>query len=633
MSARAAPGARWLSAALLSFIACDAPERAPVASVAARAEASAARAAAPEGAARPEGARSGGTTRAGAAVPALRAVPESWRFPLELGSVSAARYLVTTESAHATRAAVDVLADGGNAFDAAVAAAFVLAVTYPQAGNVGGGGFALLRAPDGALAALDFRETAPRAAHKEMFLAPDGSSRRSRGDTEEGEELEDSKASHRAAGVPGSVAGLWALHARYGSRPWASLLARAIELAEQGFEVDAEHVRSSEEALPRLRRYRATQALFLRDGRPLPERTLLENPDLARALRRIAEQGKAGFYAGETAQLIVSEMQRGGGLIDAQDLAAYEPRWLSPVEFEYRGHRVVSMPPPSSGGVALALIANVLEPYPLAELGWHSPEHLHLLAEAMTRAFADRNALLGDPDFVEVPLAELMSEAYADRRRASIGEQATPAERVAPGLPPPEGHHTTHLAVVDADGAAVALTTTINDLYGSGVTVTGAGFLLNNEMDDFTARPGVPNTYGLVQGEANAVAPGKRMLSSMAPTLVLDAEGRVRIVAGARGGPRIISATWQVVSNVIDFGFDAAAAVNAPRVHHQWRPDEIVVEASGLGELTEQALVARGHRIRHVGEIANAPAIVRDAERLVWVGIADPRRGGAALGE
>lgn len=307
-------------------------------------------------------------------------------------------------------------------------------------------------------------------------------------------------------------------------------------------------------------------------------------------------------------------------------------RVLGPIEFEYRGHEIVSMPPPSSGGVTLALIANMLAGYSLSQLGWHSTEHLHLLAETMSRAFADRNTLLGDTAFVPVPLERLLSQTYADERRADIGPGATPAAALRAGLPPPEGQHTTHLAIVDEHGAAIALTTTINDLYGSGVTVKGGGFLLNNEMDDFTIRPGVPNLYGLVQGEANAIAPGKRMLSSMAPTLVLDAQGIVRIVAGARGGPRIISATWQVISNAVDFGLDAASAVNAPRVHHQWQPDELLVEHAGVLETTRAELEARGHHVRFVPEVGNAPTLVRERATNTWTGLADPRRGGAALG-
>ncbi len=560
-------------------------------------------------------------------------VPEAWRYPLDASSALGHRYLVNSDSTLATRAGAQLLAAGGNAIDAAITVAFVLAVVYPEAGNLGGGGFAVVRSANGETAALDFRETAPAAARRDMFVRTVGGPRTLADEAPANAALEASKVGHLAAGVPGTVAGLWALHEKYGSRPWRDLTTPAAVLAEQGFAVDREFVRSTTEAMPRLVHFAASRALFLRDGKPLAQGETFKNPDLARVLRRIAAAGRAAFYGGETAALIVREMKQNGGLIDARDLAKYEARWRDPIEFEYRGYKIVSMPPPSSGGVTLALIANMLEGYPMAELGWHSAEHVHLLAEAMSRAFADRNSLLGDSEFVKVPLDRLLSRAYADERRADIGQSATPSARVRPGLSSPEGIHTTHFAVVDEQGAAVSLTTTVNDLYGSGVTVSGAGFVLNNEMDDFAVKPGVPNLFGLVQGEANAIAPGKRMLSSMAPTLVLDSEGRVRAVAGARGGPRIISATWQVISNVIDFGMDVAQAVNAPRVHHQWQPDEIAVEQAGLLDTTQTDLEARGHHLHTVPEIGNAPLIVRDIVQSAWTGIADPRRGGAALGE
>lgn len=541
-------------------------------------------------------------------------VPEGWRFDLRALPTRAAHALVDSDCELASRAGLDVLDSGGNAVDAAVTVAFVLAAVYPEAGNLGGGGFALVRSADGARAALDFRETASAAASRNMYA-----------------DAQEARVGARAAGVPGSVAGLWALHQRFGTRPWPELLAPAIAFAEQGIRVNAEFVRSSTEAQPRLARFAGSRNLFLREGAPLAVGDTFRNPDLARVLRRIARDGRNDFYTGATAQLLLREMQHGGGSIAARDLASYEPRWREPIEFSYRGHTILSMPPPSSGGVALALIAKTLEPYPLAQLGWHSTQHIHLLSEAMSRAFADRNQLLGDPDHVPVPLAQLLSPAYVEARRNSIGERATPSSEVRAGLPPPEGTHTTHFGIVDAQGGAVALTTTINDLYGSGVTVTGAGFLLNDEMDDFTLEPGKPNLFGLIQGEANAIAPGKRMLSSMAPTLVLDPNGSVRIVAGARGGPRIISSTWQVISNVIDFGMTVSEAVNAPRVHHQWQPDEVAVENGGLPQPTQHELEALGHHLRAVPEIGNAPAILR-APGGGWTAIADPRRGGAALG-
>jgi gamma-glutamyltranspeptidase/glutathione hydrolase len=562
-------------------------------------------------------------------------VPGEWRFDLRAPPTLAQQYLVDSDAVLASQAGAEVLAAGGNAIDAAVTVAFVLAVVYPQAGNLGGGGFAVVRSAQGERAALDFRETAPAAAERDMFLDAQGAPRRlpasAATSTEPGPEA--SKTGHLAAGVPGSVAGLWELHRRFGSRPWAELLAPAIALAADGFTVDAELARSAAEAMPRLSRFAASRALFAPDGTPPAPGETLQNPDLARVLKRIAAEGRDGFYAGDTARLLLRELQRGGGLIRQRDLDAYQARWREPIAFSYRGHTILSMPPPSSGGVALALIAHTLEAYPLQELGWHSARHVHLLAEAMSRAFADRNSLLGDPDHVPVPLAQLLSPAYAQARRGEIGERATPSSLVRAGLAPPEGNHTTHFAVVDAAGGAVALTTTINDSYGSGVVVEGAGFLLNDEMDDFTTKPGAPNLFGLVQGEANAIAPGKRMLSSMAPTLVLDGSGAVRLVAGARGGPRIISSTWQVISNVLDFNMDVVQAVSAPRVHHQWQPEELTVERGGLPEATSAALQGLGHRLRAVPDLGNAPAILRDPSGRGWTGIADPRKGGAAVGK
>ena len=442
-----------------------------------------------------------------------------------------------------------------------------------------------------------------------------------------------SREGHLAAGVPGSVAGLWALHQRLGSTPWAELLAPAIELAERGFAVDERLALAITDAERKLERFPATRGLLLPEGRPPRPGEVLDNPDLARTLRRIAEQGPAGFYGGVTAELLTREMERGGGIMTLADLESYAPRWRAPIELEYRGHTIVSMPPPSSGGVALALIANMLRGDSIGAGIYHSPRHIHLLAEAMRRAFADRNALLGDPDFVSVPLGPLLSPAYGVERRSGFTSAATPSSQVAEGLPRPEGEHTTHLAVVDREGAAVSMTTTINDFFGSGVTVTGAGFLLNDEMDDFTTEPGAPNLYGLVQGEANAIAPRKRMLSSMAPTLVLDADGAVRAVAGARGGPRIITATWQVLSNILDFGMDASVAVRAPRVHQQWYPDELLLERGGFSQDQSAGLEALGYALRVVPDLASAPVIARDPATGDWTAAPDPRRGGAAAGD
>ena len=549
--------------------------------------------------------------------------PGNWQWPLDVPPTRARRFIVVSDAPLATQAGADRLARGGNATDAAITIAFVLAVVYPEAGNLGGGGFAVVRDSSGERAALDFRETAPERAHPRMYSAPAGQTR---------PEPLASREGHLAAGVPGSVAGLWALHRRFGATPWNALLSPAIELAEHGFAVDERLSRAITDAQAKLARFPASRALLLPDGRPPAPGAVLVNHDLALTLRRIAEQGPAGFYTGATAQLLTREMERGGGILSPADLERYVPRWRAPIEIEYRGHTLVSMPPPSSGGVALALIANMLRGDTLGADGYHSPDHVHLLAEAMRRAFADRNTLLGDPDFIAVPLGPLLAPTYGADRRSGFTRVATPSSQVAEGLPRPEGEHTTHLAVVDADGAAVSLTTTLNDFFGSGVTVTGAGFLLNDEMDDFTTEPGSANLYGLIQGDANAIAPQKRMLSSMAPTIVLDPAGAVRAVAGARGGPRIISATWQVISNIVDFGMDASSAVRAPRVHQQWYPDELALERDGFSPGQRAGLETLGYALHEVPDLASAPVIARDAESGDWTAAPDPRRGGAAAG-
>lgn len=554
-------------------------------------------------------------------------VPAEWPFALDAEPAAAPNGMVATDAPLATEVGVEILRAGGNAVDAAVATAFALAVVYPEAGNIGGGGFMVVRTADGETASLDFREKAPLAATRDMFL------------DENGELTDRSVIGHLASGVPGAVAGLWKAHQRFGSLPWADLVEPAIRLAEDGFIVDADLAESIVDAQRSLARFEGSAALFLPNGEPIAEGSRWSNPDLAAVLKRIAEQGPAGFYEGETADLIVAEMKRGGGIITHEDLKSYEAVWREPVEFDYRGYQVVSMPPPSSGGLTLALIANILEGYDLEALGWHSPEALHLTAEALRRAFADRNHYLGDPDFVENPRAMFLSEEYAAELRETISlERATPSSEVTPGMQVAigsEGDHTTHFSVVDGAGNAVALTTTINSLYGSKVTVTGAGFVLNNEMDDFAAKPGEPNQFGLVQGEANAVEPGKRMLSAMTPTIVVSPEGEPVLVTGARGGPRIITATFQVMSNVIDYGMDVSAAVNAPRIHHQHLPDILYYESMDGGHgLTPDVigrLEALGHDVRpRNAYVGNAPSILRIGDQ--WYGVADPRQGGNALG-
>jgi gamma-glutamyltranspeptidase / glutathione hydrolase len=550
----------------------------------------------------------------------LADVPGSWPHALQVRPAEAAQAMVVTDAPLATAVGVEVMRQGGNAVDAAVATAFALAVVYPEAGNIGGGGFMVARMADGTAAALDFREQAPLASSRDMFLDAGGnlSSR--------------SVIGHLASGVPGAVMGLWEAHRRFGSQPWPELLQPAIRLAEEGFSVDRELAASVRSAASRLRQFDGSAALLLPGGAPLAEGSRWRNPDLARVLRRVAEHGPAGFYEGETADLIVAEMQRGGGIITHEDLRRYRAEWRTPIEFTYRGHRVLSMPPASSGGITLAIIANILDGYPLDRLGWNTQPTLHLVAEAMRRAFADRNHFLGDPAFVQFPQALLISPSYAARLRATIDRQrASPSASVRPGNGEvQEAEHTTHFSVVDPFGNAVALTTTINELYGSAVTIGGAGFLMNNEMDDFAAKPGAPNMFGLVQGEANAIEPGKRMLSAMTPTIVLDRNGRVLMVTGARGGPRIITAVFQVISNVLDHGMDVGTAVHAPRIHHQHLPDVLYHENGGMSAQRSAQLREMGHAVEGRATVGTAPTILR--RRGVWTGIPDPRTGGSAAG-
>ncbi|HKJ91740.1 MAG TPA: gamma-glutamyltransferase [Longimicrobiales bacterium] len=550
------------------------------------------------------------------------AVPADWPYAVAAQPSVAQHAMVASDASLASEVGARILQAGGNAVDAAVATAFALAAVYPEAGNIGGGGFMVIHMADGTDATLDFREEAPGAASRNMYLDSAGN-------------LTDrSLVGYTAMGVPGSVAGLWAAHQRFGSMPWRELVAPAIALAQDGFIIN-DHVASTvADNADKLRQFSGSAALFLPGGQPLRAGTLWRNPDLAAVLRRIADQGADGFYRGKTADLIVQEMQRGGGLITKQDLAAYQARWRDPVTFTYRGYDVVSMPPASSGGITLALIANIMDGYDLRALGWHSPEALHLVTEAMRRAFADRNHYLGDPDFVDIPRQRLLSTAYADQRRAGISrDHATRSSDVHPGLGGAniEGPETTNFAVVDDKGDAVATTTTINFLYGSGVTVTGAGFLLNDEMDDFAAEPGKPNAFGLVQGEANAIQPGKRPLSAMTPTIVLGHDGRPMLVTGARGGPTIITAVYQIMSNVIDYGMGIEAAVATPRIHHQHLPDTLYYEQHGLTRATIQALTAMGHHVApRRGYVGEGPSILRVGEH--WTGTADPRLGGGAVG-
>ena len=524
--------------------------------------------------------------------------------------------MVVSASPFATNAGLAVLKSGGNAVDAAVAVAMTLAVTYPAAGNIGGGGFMVARI-NGTNVALDFREAAPRGASRDMYLDSAGMV------------TDQSLTGALAAGVPGSVAGLYEAHKKYGSKPWAELLKTAIALADSGFTIDPAFRDDDEGGAKRLGRDSTSARLFLKDGKFRPLGTTWKAPGLAATLRRIAEKGRDGFYKGETADRIVAAMKAGGGIITHADLKEFQAIWRTPVEFDYRGHHVISMPPVSSGGLTLGLILGILEHKDLGSLGWRTPKSLHVLAEAERRAFARRNSLLGDPAFVKTPTESFLSKDTATALAAEIGETSSGS---APGVPPKDQRHTTHFSVVDARGNAVAITTTINESYGSAFSVPGAEFLLNDEMDDFTVKVGAVNAMGLVQGATNEIAPGKRMLSSMTPTIVLDPSGAPLLVAGAAGGAYIITAVAHLIVSVIDYHQSIGDAMAAPQFHHQDNPDSLVVENIPWADSARAFMAPLGHGVKMSpwGSLANVQAIHRDGR--VWRGVSEPRGFGLAAG-
>ncbi len=533
--------------------------------------------------------------------------------------------MVATTDRYASDVGVAVLRSGGNSVDAAVAVSFALAVVNPEAGNLGGSGFLVVRKADGEVAALDFRSKAPLTATRDMFVDPDG------------EATDRSLVGHLAAGVPGSVRGLWEAHRHHGSLPWASLVEPAIGLAT-GFVVGDRFVRS---LLPRvvseLDRFPSSRAVFLTRGRPPRAGETLRQPDLAATLERIRDGGPDGFYQGITADRIVAEMRRGGGLLSHEDLAAYEAVWREPLSIRYRDHTLLTMPPPSSGGVTIALTCHMLDRLPLSAHHWNGAQHLHLLVEAWRRAFSDQNHWLGDPDRVTVPTARLVSPEYGELRgRGMPLDRATPSTGVQPGSvhPPHEGDHTTHVSIVGPEGDTAAVTTTLNTWYGGKLVAEGTGVLLNSDMDDFTLAPGVPNYFGLNQGEANAIEPAKRMLSAMTPTIVLGPEEDrpLRLVLGTSGGPRIATTLFQVLSNIVDHGMDPASAVSAPRVHHQHLPDEVLHEPAGLSDQAAEGLRGMGHRVVERDEVWGDVQAVAVGERGILHGVSDPRRGGEPAG-
>ena len=531
--------------------------------------------------------------------------------------------MVVSRSSQASAAGLDILRQGGNAIDAAVATGFALAVTYPSAGNLAGGGFAVVHLQDGSVITLDHRETAPKSAHRDMYLDDKGEIIRGM-----------SRQSRASSGVPGSVAGLLALQERYGTMTRQQVMAPAIHLAEAGFELDHDLADQFNGVSRSMQEFPSSMQIFTNDGQPYAAGDTWIQSDLAKTLKLIAENGRDGFYAGETARLIVAEMAKGNGLISMQDLSEYQPVWREPVTSKYRGYDVYGMPPASSGGVLIAMMLNMLQPYDLKAMGWGSAEFIHLMVEVERRAYADRTQHLGDMDFYPVPLQQLVSMEYASNRMANFDPaRASRSDDIGPGSWPAESPETTHYSVLDAAGNAVALTTTLNSGYGNKIVVSGGGFLLNNEMDDFSIKENTANQYGLLGREANSIEPGKRMLSSMSPTIVTR-DGKPYLLTGSPGGSTIITTVLQVLVNVLDHEMSVADAVSLPRIHHQWQPDMIMHDAFAISADTKEKLQAMGHMtFREMGfgrGIGDANTILLKDGTMY--GMKDPRNPGGAAG-
>ena len=542
--------------------------------------------------------------------------------------VRARHGMVASTNEVASRVGVQIMKRGGNAVDAAIAVAFALAVTHPAAGNLGGGGFMMIRLKDGRSTAIDYREMAPAAAHRNVYLDKNGNLIEGEGGSLVG---------YRAAGVPGTVRGMELALKKYGSGKltWSQLLEPARLLAANGFTVTYELARSLKGSDDYLSKYAETKRIYLRGGNFYKEGEVFRQPELAATFARLQRSGPNEFYEGETARLIVADMKRHNGLMTMEDLRGYVAKERTPLRGTYRGHEIISMPPPSSGGAVLLEMLNILEGYDLQKTDANSSDRYHLMAEAMRRAFADRAEYMGDSDFVKVPVAGLIDKSYAATLRATIKtDRASTSAEVRAGRPAGyESEETTHFTVVDADGNAVANTYTLNNSYGSAAVAKGTGMLLNDEMDDFAAKPGTPNLYGLIQGERNAVAPRKRPLSAMTPTIVLRKDGSLWFTVGSPGGPTIINTVLCIITDVIDYNMNIQQAIDAPRIHHQWLPDELVGEPFGLSGDTQRALTARGHTLAKLRYLGDAEGIMIEEKTGMRLGATDPRRSdGQAVG-
>ena len=542
--------------------------------------------------------------------------------------VRAKHGMVASTNEIASRVGVDIMKRGGNAVDAAIAVAFALAVTHPAAGNLGGGGFMMIRLKNGKSTAIDYREMAPAAASRNVYLDQQGNVIKGEGGPLVG---------YRAAGVPGTVRGMELALKNYGSGKlsWAQLLEPARGLAANGFRVTYALARSLRGNNDYLSQYAETKRIYLNDGKFYDEGELFHQPDLAATFSRLQKGGPNEFYQGETARLIVADMKRNNGLMTMADLRGYVAKQRDPLRGNYRGYEVISMPPPSSGGAVLIEMLNILEGYDLKKVDPSSSERYHLMAEAMRRAFADRAEFMGDADFVKVPVTGLIDKSYAAKLRRTINaDRASTSIEVRAGKPAGhESEETTHFTVVDAEGNAVANTYTLNNSYGSAAVAKGTGMILNDEMDDFAAKPGTPNMYGLIQGERNAVAPQKRPLSAMTPTIVLRKDGSLWFTVGSPGGPTIINTVLCVITNVVDYDMNIQQAIDAPRIHHQWLPDTLGFEPFGLSGDTQRALSSRGHKLGKPGYLGDAEGIMIEEKTGMRLGATDPRRSdGLAVG-